>query len=183
MPGKKIRWNSEKLLSISAMAISFITLMIFIYQTNLMRRQNYLSIMPYLSISTSNSPAAFRYSISVQNNGVGPAIIESVTFYSGNKSYDLKDFGDEVHRFLKTQNPIFDSLTTVSFGTLNRGLAIPANSDYLILGVQGAKRDYDLMHTELNRMLEDGLDYEIVYKSIQDEYWVLRNDSEGPEKW
>ena len=31
------------------------TLIIFIYQTNLIRKQNYLSILPYLSISTSDN--------------------------------------------------------------------------------------------------------------------------------
>ncbi|MCB0631172.1 MAG: hypothetical protein R2824_20525 [Saprospiraceae bacterium] len=182
MSEKKIRWNSEKVLSVSAMAISFITLIIFIYQTNLMSRQNYLSIMPYLATSTSNNPKLHAYSISLQNHGIGPAIIESVTFRYKNREYDLKDFENEVHTFLKTQDARFDSLQTVSYGTLDKGLAIPANTNYLILGVEGYERDYKMLMTELNRLLDDGLEYEIVYKSIQDEHWVIHNDSEGPEK-
>ncbi|MBT8223808.1 MAG: hypothetical protein KJN96_11640, partial [Eudoraea sp.] len=54
MAKRKINWNSDRILGLSAMSISFITLVIFIYQTNLMSKQNYLSILPYLQLSTSN---------------------------------------------------------------------------------------------------------------------------------
>ena len=71
----KINWNSERILSLSAMSISFITLIIFIYQTNLMSKQNYLSILPYLQLSTSNDIEKNTYTLSIQNYGVGHAII------------------------------------------------------------------------------------------------------------
>ena len=75
---KGIKWNSERILSLSAMSISIMTLVIFIYQTNLMSKQNDLSILPYLQVSTSNNSEGNSYLLSVQNHGVGPAIIESV---------------------------------------------------------------------------------------------------------
>ena len=65
MAAKKIKWNSERILSLSAMSISFITLIIFIYQTNLMSKQNYLSILPYLQLSTSNDSEGNKYSLSI----------------------------------------------------------------------------------------------------------------------
>ncbi|MGB5387768.1 MAG: hypothetical protein WBN20_13370, partial [Eudoraea sp.] len=57
----KFKWNSDKILSLSAMSISVLTLIIFIYQTNLMSKQNYLSILPYVQISISNDTAKNTY--------------------------------------------------------------------------------------------------------------------------
>ena len=179
---KKFKWNSEKLLSISAMSISFITLIIFILQTNLISRQNYLSILPYLSLSTSNSPVDSRYSLSLENHGVGPAIIESINIKHNGKTYDLADFDNEVLSFLKIKMPELDSIKAISSSTLERGLAIPVNKSYNILEVKNSKDDYLLITKSLNNLLIEGLYFEIVYKSIQDERWLITNDTQGPKK-
>jgi len=164
------------------MSISFITLIIFIHQTNLMSRQNYLSILPYLSLSTSNSPVDNTFSLSIENFGVGPAIIESVTLKYKGKSYDLADFDNEVLTFLKAQAPALDSIKIISYSTLDKGLAIPVNQSYNVFEVKESKNDYILIRNNLNRLLEEGLYFEIVYKSIQNERWLIANDTEGPTK-
>jgi hypothetical protein len=176
----KIKWNSERILSLSAMSISFITLIIFIYQTNLMSKQNYLSILPYLQISTSNDAANKTFSISVLNHGVGPAIIEAVKFETAGKEYNLKDYHNYLWEFLVSQDSILDSLKHVSTSTLDPGMAIPANSNYNIFEVSFREEDQQIV-VRLIDLLE-ALSYEIRYKSIQDEHWVLREDSKGPEK-
>ena len=180
--GKKIKWNSEKLLGVSAMTISFITLIIFIYQTNLMSKQNYLSILPYLSLSTSNSPVDNRFSLSIENHGVGPAIIESITIKHKGEVYDLSEFNNEVLTFLKAKVPELDSLKVFNYSTLDKGMAIPVNDSYNILEVKDSKEDYLLLRNSLYKMLEEGLYFEIVYRSIQNERWMITNDSEGPKK-
>jgi len=73
------------------MSISFLTLIIFIYQTNLMSKQNFLSILPYLQISTSDNKAENTFSLDIKNHGVGPAIIESVIIYYKGEKHDLRD--------------------------------------------------------------------------------------------
>ena len=182
MPRPRIRWNSERLLSLSAMSISFITLVIFIYQTNLMSRQNYLSILPYLALTTTHDNANHTFNLDLKNHGVGPAIIESVTFIYDDKRYDLADYEGNLYFFLKSIAPALDSLRVVSYAALDRGMAIPANQFYTALSVQNSPRDYELMTGQLNRLLAGGLQYEVVYKSIQEERWRINNDSEGPEK-
>ena len=182
MAKKKIKWNSEKLLGISAMTISFITLMIFIYQTNLMRKQNYLSILPYLSLSTSNSPVDSRFSLTLENHGVGPAIIESVKLKHNEKVYDLADYNYEVLTFLKAKKPLLDSIKVISYSTLDKGMAIPVNDSYSILEVVGSETDYLLLKNSLDELLETGLRFEIIYRSIQNERWMITNDTQGPEK-
>nr|WP_299387551.1 hypothetical protein [Allomuricauda sp.] len=178
----KIKWNSERILSLSAMLISFITLIIFIYQTNLMSRQNYLSILPYLSLSTSNNAADDRYSLSIDNFGVGPAIIESVVIKHKGETFNMADFDNEVLTFLKTRVPALDSIKGISYATLDKGMAIPANASYNILEVKSTREDYLLLRDSLNQLLEEGMFFEIIYRSIQDERWMITNDTEGPEK-
>lgn len=178
---KKIKWNSEKILGISAMSISFITLVIFIYQTNLMSKQNYLSILPYLSISTSDNSATNTFAITLDNYGVGPAIIENVVLSYQGKNEDLSDYDNEFLKYLKAKTPILDSITAISYSTLDKGMAIPAGTKYNILTIF-TEKDYKLYKTTLEELIAKGLYFEINYKSIQDEHWRINNLSKGPEK-
>ncbi|WP_027076358.1 hypothetical protein [Maribacter antarcticus] len=178
---KKIRWHSERILSLSAMTISFFTLIMFTYQTNLMSQQNYLAILPYVSISTANNPVDNTFSLSIDNFGVGPAIIESIMAKHKGESFDLSDFNDEVLKFLKTRGPELDSLKVISNSTLDKGLAIPVNASYNIMEVKNSQKDYQLLTNSLNKLLEDGFYFEIIYKSIQNERWMITNNTQGPK--
>ncbi len=178
----KFKWNSEKLVSLSAMSISLITLLIFIYQTNLMRKQNELSIMPYLGLSTTNDSGTFTFELNLLNHGVGPAIIESVTMEYQDQKYDLREFENSVYNFLKSKRPALDSIYTISVSTLDRGMAIPANTSYNIFSTRNSPQGYQLIMEGLNDLLQTGLKYEIVYKNINGDLWKLFNDSEGPIK-
>ncbi len=179
---RKIKWNSERILSLSAMSISFITLIIFIYQTNLMSKQNDLSILPYLQVATSNNPAVNTYSLSLKNHGVGPAIIESVILEYEGKRYDLKDYDNYLFNVLISIEPELDSVVSLDTSTLDRGIAIPANTTYLVFSVYDAENDYRLLTEKLHTIENKGLRYEITYKSIQEERWLIHSDSDGPEK-
>ena len=178
----KLKWDSDKILSISAMTMSFVTLLIFMYQTNLMKRQNYLSILPYLAVTDTHNAAEQTYELDIYNHGVGPAIIESVTMIHGSEKYDLREYDNRVYDFLLRQAPQLDSVRNFSSSTLEKGMAIPANSKYNIFAVTNSSRDFALITTELERLLAEGMDFEIVYKSMQNERWLISKDSEGPKK-
>lgn len=178
----KINWNSNKILGLSAMSISFITLIIFIYQTNLMSKQNYLSILPYLQVSYSDNVAELSFSLDIKNHGVGPAIIESVTVFYNDEEHDLSEYDNYFYNFLKSEMPVLDSVKFFSSSTLDRGIAIPANSTYNVFKVLDSKNDYELLTSSLEELLSRGMRYEIIYRSIQDERWIIHNNSEGPEK-
>ena len=180
MSETNFKWNSEKWLSISAISISFLTLIIFIYQTNLLSKQNSLSILPYLAISISENKGENKFVVSFQNHGVGPAIIESVTLKYKGETYDLADYENEMFTFFVAIEPALDSITNVSISTLDKGLAIPATTEYNVLTVRSEK-DYELMVQTLRRLLSEGFDYEIIYRSIQNERWLIHVHSEGPE--
>lgn len=182
MAGLKLKWNSDKILSLSAMSISVLTLIIFIYQTNLMSKQNYLSILPYVQISTSDDKAENTFSLDIKNHGVGPAIIESVIIYYKGEKHDLRDYDNYLYNYLKSEMPVLDSVKFFSSSTLDKGIAIPANSSYNVFSVQDSEKDYNLLTTSLGELLRNGLRYEITYRSIQNERWMIYNNSEGPEK-
>lgn len=179
---KKIKWNSERILSLSAMSISFITLIIFIYQTNLMSKQNDLSILPYLQVSESVHADSGSYVLSLKNHGVGPAILESVVMEYGGKRYDVKDYDNNLFQLLEDIDPELDSVRSLSISTLDKGIAIPSNTTYEVFTLSGSPSDFGFLTESLARLEETGLRYEIVYKSIQNEFWMIHNNSEGPEK-
>lgn len=182
MAKRKLKWNSEKILSLSAMSMSFITLLIFMYQTDLMKKQNYLSILPYLSVTDTSNAAEQTYELDMYNHGIGPAILESTTIIYKTKKYDLREYDSRVFTFLRTVAPQLDSIRNFSSSTLDPGMAIPANSKYNIFAVTNSSRDFGIMTSELERLLSEGLNFEIIYKSMQNERWLISIDSEGPIK-
>lgn len=179
---KKLKWNSDKILSLSAMSISFITLVIFVYQTNIMSKQNYLSILPYLAVTRTTNSAVPVFELNLENHGVGPAIIESVNLTYKGTTYNLVDYDNRMYKFIVFLVPKLDSIKSFSHSPLEKGMAIPANSLYNIFKVSVTLEEFNLMVKTMNNLLEDGLNYEIIYKSIQDERWLIHNNSQGPEK-
>ena len=147
-----------------------------------MSKQNYLSILPYLGISTSNNPANNNYGISLDNFGLGPAIIESVSVTYLGVTEDLADYNNHLLTYLQAKAPALDSLKAVSYSTLDKGLAIPAGTHYNIISTQGSADDYKLLKTNLEAITEIGFSYEITYRSIQDERWVIKDSEQGTEK-
>ena len=182
MGKQKIKWNSERILSLTAMGMSFVTLIIFIYQTNLMSRQNDLSILPYLQVSESADAESSSFMISLKNHGVGPAILESVIMIYDGKRYNVRDYNDDLIQLLSDLTKELDSLKYFSRSTLDVGIAIPANTTYEIFSVNNSPGDYKILTETLYQLESTGLRYEITYKSIQGERWLIQNDSEGPEK-
>jgi hypothetical protein len=138
--------------------------------------------LPYLQISTSDNKAENTFSLDIKNHGVGPAIIESVIIYYNNEKHDLREYDSYLYNFLKSEMPVLDSVKFFSSSSLDKGIAIPANSNYNVFKVLDSKKDYELITSSLAIFLKRGLRYEITYRSIQNERWIIHSDSEGPEK-
>ncbi|TKD66236.1 hypothetical protein FBT53_05005 [Flavobacterium sp. ASW18X] len=180
----KMKLNTNTLLSLTAMLVSVLTLVIFIYQTNLMRKQNYISILPYVQFAERNHSSGNVYELSLKNHGIGPAILESVQMIYYGEVESLTTYDNSIVTYLKSKNSALDSLDNFTFSTLNPGIAIPANQSYSFLKVAESAKDYTLITDAIAELLADGLEYKIVYKSIQDERWQIRSNrpSQGPEK-
>jgi len=87
-------------MSLSAMVIGLGTLAVFIFQTNLIGKQQYMSVYPHLSIQYSYTLNEFGYYL--QNKGIGPAIIKSVEIVtdSGEEFNDI----DKYFEYLFSKN-------------------------------------------------------------------------------
>lgn len=120
--------------------------------------------------------------ISLKNHGVGPAILQSVIIEYEGERYNVKDYDDNLINLLSTIAMELDSLKYVSVSTLDVGIAIPANTSYEIFRVSESPKDFQILTETLYRLENSGLKYEIVYKSIQDEKWMIDSESDGPVK-
>lgn len=164
-------WNTDRVVGLSAMFISVLTLITFIYQTKLMQKQAKLSVLPYLSVSSSyNTGDEPSFKLILINEGVGPAIIESrKVFYKG-EEYDV-DFFD----FLAQQIPGLDSTENISHASFNYGSILPAGEDLYLIAAFGDRGTVDFLAASLQEMNTEDLDYEIVYRSIYGERWKVTN--------
>lgn len=93
----------SKLIAYSPVFISVLTLVVFIYQTNLIRKQQHMTFYPHLKISNEESGLT-PYQFALTNQGVGPAIIHSIEVTHKNESYD------DILSFLATQLSTKDSI-------------------------------------------------------------------------
>lgn len=172
---KKKFWTSDKIVGFSAMFISLLTLFIFIRQTNIIEKQSHLSVLPYLMMETSNNSELGRFSIDIENYGVGPAFIERRVILYKNELYEM-----ELVDFLKQNIPEMDSVVTINYSSLQRGLAISAGNKRNILTVGGGAKSYTTFLKIMDEILKDGFNYRIEYKSIYEDRWSISGDTDVP---
>ena len=181
---KKKFWTSAKLLSLSALFVSLATLFVFVYQTNLIRKQQYMSVYPHLNMGNHNSES-LNYKFVLKNEGVGPAFIKSVEIehLDGSVYESFVDYLDE--RITEKDSVYFH------YSDLYEGQLISANEELILFGL--SDKSYTKAHglpentirggNKLRAMLNtDSLSYKITYESIYEEAWTLVNDSEIPVK-
>ncbi|MEX0315592.1 MAG: hypothetical protein AB3N18_15555 [Allomuricauda sp.] len=174
---KKKFWTSDKIVGLVALMISLITLVIFVKQTNIMEKQSRLSAMPYLLLSQSYAGVENKFSLELVNHGVGPAIIDStVIIYKG------KVHHKEFYEFLTSELKAMDSIPVLNYATLEKGSAIPAGGERNVLTVGGSKQAFEAFLVLFEELQENGLDFEIRYRSIYDDQWRITSETDLPEK-
>lgn len=72
-----MRIKSEVVVAFSAIFVSIATLFVYMYQARIMQNQLHTSVWPYIEWLYSNAENEFV--ITVENKGIGPAIIKDVT--------------------------------------------------------------------------------------------------------
>ncbi|WP_416866451.1 MAG: hypothetical protein ACMVP2_01640 [Imperialibacter sp.] len=183
-------WTGDKLLSVAAVLVSLLTLGVFGYQTNLIRQQQYMSVYPHLSFSNKFS-GSLQYQYVLKNDGIGPAMIDSVLVVGPNgKDYlDLVYYVDDV---IPPEDSIWYLHSNISSGKLiPPNVEIPliqlVNHELLAkLGIndvatlpQNDVQDAKQLFSILNH---DSLTIQITYKSIYGEKWLIKSGSGSPVK-
>ena len=166
-------WNSNKLLSLFAFLISLGTFTTFAYQTYLIRKQQYASVMPYLMINNSKSSNS-DYSIQLFNNGIGPAFIKEIKIHYEGKVYDYGPSG-----FIRF---VINSQDSINVGGWEPypGLALPAGQIMTLVNSQDERAASALI--ELFDGNQGKAKIEITYSPIYDEKWIIKPPSLVPEK-
>ena len=93
--------NADRIVSISAIVVSLATLIMILYQTNLMRQEQRASVMPSLMIGYGKSDTlnVVQERIWLKNNGLGPAFIEKMVVIdsTGTHTMDLFDYFKDIN--------------------------------------------------------------------------------------
>lgn len=169
-------WRSDRIVSISAIFISLLTLFTFINQNRLLQKQAALSVLPYLAISSSyNNSDDPSFQLKLVNRGVGPAIIESQEI-----QYQGKVYQDEFFDFLADQIPGLDTMGNISRASFEFGHVLPSGEDLYLIGVFDNLDVVNLVAGTLEKLDDSGLTYEITFRSIYGERWKITESSDLP---
>jgi hypothetical protein len=173
------KWSSDRWLSMVAIIASLGTLFTVVYQTNLIRKQQYASVLPYLEMW--NSSQKHSYQLVLVNNGIGPAFIEEVNIYYQDSVYqmDPANFMKEV--IIKT-----DTIRNVGHSNIYKGRLVPAGEIVNLLQVNNDSINSKKLWSwfsgdDTNR--KDVPEIAITYRSVYEERWkVFKNSGIEPVK-
>lgn len=170
-------WTPDRIVTILAISISLFTLIVFARQTSIIEKQSRLSVMPYLSMETGYNPHDDFISLTLNNYGVGPAIIEEMII-----SYDGETHEMDFANFLQIDVFHSDSVAVLASASIDKGLAIPAGEERLAVKFGGSGDRYIKTEKFLRKLERNKFDYEIVYRSIYDDKWRIRKSADIPEE-
>lgn len=141
-----------------------------------MRKQQYLSVLPYLSIGNENNYSP-DYKLVLTNNGIGPAFIEAISITYDGEKYDM-----DLPEFLIHIKMGFDTVDNISYSNIYPGRMIPAGERIEIFSVDNSYKDALALFDILSALQPKGFDFELIYASIYEEKWRLTATSTVPEK-
>lgn len=173
----KKQFNTDRILGISAMLISLLTLIIFIYQTNIMREQSKLSVKPRLDFTTNfgGNDSLITIQEVVENKGLGPAIIDSIYF-----NYKGEHYAIDVEEFLNGQlSKVLEIGYMSQSATMSRGTTISPGEERPIYTyvVRRDKLQEVMAYLEVEDENENPFPIEVIYTSIyEDEFWKMDNN-------
>lgn len=166
-------WNSDKILSLTAIFLSICTLVVFAYQTQLIREQQYMSVFPYIEMGNIGSFTT-DYKFYLTNTGIGPAMIKKVSITNGDTTSQI-DLATYLNLTIEDKDSIRFTHSNISPGQL-----IPPDRKIFIAEISKPDR---LMGIRLyNKIHADQLDFIIEYESIYGERWRLSYRNGQPEK-
>ena len=168
-------WSSEKLLGLSAILISLATLFTVRYQTDLMRKQQYASVLPYLEIWPQRM-SVDNWALILENNGLGPAFVKKVQIVKEDSVFEGDLIAYLQNHFTQYQER-WDTTGSTLYANIVPGRLIPAGEKIEMFRSQDSKQNFDLLEEII---YGENVKLEIIYASVYDEYWVANDYAEAP---
>ena len=161
------RLSTDRLLAFSAVLLSLAALVVSIFQTAILREQQRASAWPHLQVHLDRRDASFE--LRLLNNGVGPAVLESVSLSHAGQPYE--HFGElfqkRVQRFLPD---------TLDYGWFYAGLApgevLRAGQEVELLR---SIRSYEVQALADSLMRQPSTTLSIEYADVYGNRWLLRD--------
>ncbi len=173
MAKKSKFWSGDKLIGLSAMFISICTLIVFLYQTNLIKKQQYASVFPYLELGHSGIFTK-NYNLNLENKGIGPALITDVQLRYKNTILDKS-----LYEFVQSKISKSDSVSA-HYSSIYAGRLISPNESIELIGVDAKDEESSgIIYEILN---DSDLELIITYESIYEEKWQIKKGSTGTFK-
>jgi hypothetical protein len=183
------RWSTDRIVSLSAMAVGVCSLFITLYQTYLTREAQSASVLPYLAFGImSTNDGAY---LTLRNDGVGPARLESVRIHFKGQIMDVDPYDFFLAHLTGTPPP------GLSVDRVTPGRLLPANSTIQMLGISGGpervKTLGDMLRLftiadappswldELKARGGDKAVIDIVFSSVYGDRWRIRSDQPVPQ--
>lgn len=163
----------DRTLAICAILISFISLIMFVYQTNIIHNQSRLSVTPRLGFTTSisQSDTLSSYSIIIKNKGIGPAIIDAfkIIYKDEIQDTELNDF------IIKTYPQLKDFGDFILVSNLDEGSTLAPNEKVTLFSYKFKTENREKISTYIGLLNEDELPFniEIEYSSMYNEKWHI----------
>jgi len=176
-PGPLRKWSADRLLGISAISVSFMTFLVLIYQTQIIREQQLLSALPYLQTGNIGFSAP-DYTFYLKNEGVGPAFIEDIVIKYKGKVWEGKDLAE----FLMETDPAVGQLPNIYYSNIKPGMLIPAGGSLSVIDVRQDHQTSLKFADILSSYEEQGFGFELIYSSVYGERWKITHESIAPEK-
>ncbi len=171
--------SNELLIGIAAMIISLSTLLVFAYQTHLIRKQQFRSVYPHLNLIHMNSGSA-DYQFVLRNQGIGPAFITALKVKEPNgKTYD------NLVQYMRHKIAKKDSIRW-KYSDLSIGALVQEKEEVILFELFDGEDSVSPGHqknalqaaNKLRQILtNDSLQITISYKSIYEESWTINNSS------
>jgi hypothetical protein len=171
---KNTFWNADKIVSLSAILISLATMGIYLYQTHLIKKQQFASVMPYLmtSLSAYNNN---HFLVEVYNNGLGPAFVEQVNVKYEGKSYQDCDLPTFFGRYNKK-----DTINNMTWSNIISGQLIPSGNVIKTVEINNNRKEAQKLQKYF--WTDKPVELEITYSSIYGEKWIVKGSFAKPQK-
>ncbi len=185
-----MRINTDRLLSLIAMAIGLGSLFIIVYQTVLLREQQTASALPYLMIGLQATSE--RSYVFARNTGVGPALIEDVVL-----RYQGRELRQDPYDFFLEVRPESVRDDGLSVDRLVPGRLVPAGEWINMLGSEGDGQRmagtllgvFDIGEVPQSWYDARGVPrsgpnkaiIEVTYRSVYGERWRVTSDTAVPK--
>lgn len=157
---------SDKIVAFSAIFISVCALGVSIFQTRILSMEKDAAVWPYVRIATTWTDSQFI--LSVSNDGIGPAIIQDVTYEFHDSTYYF------IHKLalnLMNQDTLLkNSIETLSYANIESyGTALKAGESRDILTIE--KVSPEVIKRFQHYLYKDRIKIKIDYCSIYKKCW------------